>query len=246
MNTPGTSAILVAVVAAGLFAGLIAGLFHYVATEPVIEQAIAQESMMHPEEADEPPVVTRDVQRVGGIVGWVLYGLFMGLIFGAVYALARPHFGRVGLVLNGVLSAGVAYWLIGLLPFLKYPANPPGVGDPETITYRQTLFVLFWVLSVGGVLVAGWVLRLVRARTRSAEAWVATLVVYVLYATLLLALMPPNPDPVQMPPALMASFRALSLIGLTLFWLILGVTFGLLLRTFGSRVPTAEQAPRPV
>ena len=43
------------------------------------------------------------MQRAGGIAGWVLYGLFIGLIFGAVYALTRPRFDGVGLALNGLL-----------------------------------------------------------------------------------------------------------------------------------------------
>jgi predicted cobalt transporter CbtA len=238
VNTPRTGTILLAVLVAGLLAGLLVGLFHYVATEPVIEQAITLESMAHPEEAGEVPVVSRDVQRVGGIVGWVLYGLFMGLIFGAVYALNRPRFGSLGLALNGLLSAGVAYWLVGLAPFLKYPANPPGVGDPETITYRQTLFVLFWVLSVGGVLVAGWAYRLLRGRTSKAGVWTITLGVYAVYMIGLFLLMPPNPDPVHTPPELLTSFRALSLLGLTLFWLVLGTTFGLLLRALNHPSPT--------
>src|SRR5712692_9065858 len=181
---------------AGLRAGLVVGAYHYVATEPVIEHAIDLEEVAHAGGEHETPVVSRDVQRGGLLVGWALYGIFVGLIFGAGYALVQPRFGNAGLARNVFLAAIAAGWLVGVFPFLKYPANPPGVGDPETITYRQTLFLLFWVLSVGGALVAGWVLRLVRARTRSAEAWVATLVVYVLYATLLLALMPPNPDPV--------------------------------------------------
>ncbi len=149
MQTPRTSTILLAVIAAGLLAGLVVGLFHYVATEPVIEQAIAMESMAHPEEADEPPMVTREAQRTGGIVGWVLYGLVLGSVFGSVYAMARPRFGRAGPALNGLLAALAAYWLIALLPFLKYPANPPGVGEAATITQRQTLFVRFRVNRPG-------------------------------------------------------------------------------------------------
>jgi hypothetical protein len=226
-------------------AGLLVGLFHYVATEPVIEQAIVQESMAHPEEAEEAPVVTRDVQRVGGIVGWVFYGLFMGLLFGVVYALARPGFGNAGIVPNALLSVLVAYWLVALLPFLKYPANPPGVGDPETITYRQTLFVLFWVLSIGGVLVAGWAYHVARPRASTATAWAVAAAVYGVYAAGLFLLLPPNPDPVQMPPTLVASFRALSLVGLTLFWIVLGAAFALLLHTLNRANATGAPGAAP-
>ena len=30
---------------------------------------------------------------------------------------------------------------------IKYPANPPAVGDPETIYYRQSLYVGYLVIS---------------------------------------------------------------------------------------------------
>jgi hypothetical protein len=241
MNTPSTNSILLAVIAAGLVAGILTGLFHYVATEPVIDAAIEQESLLHAAEPEEPEVVSRDVQRTGGIVGWALYGLFVGLLFGVAYGLSRPHFGHAGLVLNGLLAAIAAYWLVGLLPFLKYPANPPGVGDPETITQRQVLFVLFWMLSIGGALVALWAYRLLRPRLQAAPLWLAVAAVYVGYAICLYALMPANPDAVELPAGLVTTFRVLSLVGLTLFWLILGVVFGLLLRAL-NRPQTSRAA----
>ena len=30
---------------------------------------------------------------------------------------------------------------------IKYPANPPAVGDPETIYYRQSLYVGYLAIS---------------------------------------------------------------------------------------------------
>src|SRR5438045_6153021 len=103
MDKSGVGTILLAVVAAGLLAGLVVGLFHYVATEPVIEQAIAIEEATHHEAADEAPVVSRDVQRKAGVVTWVFLGAFFGLAFGAVYTLVRPRFGRAGTVGHAVL-----------------------------------------------------------------------------------------------------------------------------------------------
>ncbi len=231
MDRLGAGTILLAVVAAGLLAGLAVGLFHYVATEPVIEQAIVIEEAAHPEAADEPPVVTRDVQRTGGVVGWVLIGACWALAFGAVYTLVRPRFGGAGTVANAVLAALAAYWLVVLFPFLKYPANPPGVGEPDTLAFREVCLVLFWVLSVGGVLAAAWLDRLVVARRLSgARRWLVVGGAYALYAVVLFVAMPANPDPVEMPARLVATFRALSLVGLTLFWLLLGLAFGLFAR----------------
>ncbi len=42
--------------------------------------------------------------------------------------------------------AGLGWVAIGAVPFVKYPANPPAVGDPETIDQRTWLWV---VLGLG-------------------------------------------------------------------------------------------------
>lgn len=44
---------------------------------------------------------------------------------------------------------------MSLFPFIKYPLNPPGVGDETTLVARQlgqTLFMLTSAAAVGGVL----------------------------------------------------------------------------------------------
>jgi hypothetical protein len=72
-------------------------------------------------------------------------------------------------------------------------------------------------------LLAYWVL--VQRRSSSEAAgygrwWPGT---YVVYAIALYTFMPPNPDPVEMPPTLVAAFRGLAFVGLTLFWLVLDI-----------------------
>jgi hypothetical protein len=62
----------------------------------------------------------------------------------------------------------------------------------------------------------------------------------VIFAAVVYFVMPGNPDEVTLPADLMAGFRYLSLIGLTLFWAVLGVTFAALNRkTAESRPATA-------
>ena len=242
MRTLSTREILLAALLAGILAGLVVGALQYVAIEPVIERAIVLEEAAHPAAEHEAPVVSREVQRLFLVVGLGLYGLFVGLIFGVAYALAQPRFPGAGLKRNAFLAALAAGWLVGAFPFLKYPANPPGVGDPETITYRETLFVLFWVLSVGCVLVAAWAHRLLQGRLTGRPLAAAGVAVYAVCAVLLYVLMPPNPDPVEMAPDLVFRFRVLSLIGIIGFWIVFGLLFGALLQRFDQR---ARRQPRP-
>ncbi|HLI29055.1 MAG TPA: CbtA family protein [Chloroflexota bacterium] len=237
-----TRTIVLAAVGAGLVAGLVFGLFHFLLSEPLIERAIALEAAHHAAEglAPEPEVVTREMQRVGLLIGSVLYGAFLGLLLGAGCALVRPQLPRVGPGLNGLLAALIVGWLIGLLPLLKYPANPPGVGDPETIGSRQALFLLFWVLSFGGLVVASGVYQLLRARGGRA-ALTGAVGAYAVYAAVLLLVMPPPPDPVTLPADIVVPFRVASLAGQGVLWGVLGVVFGLLLAR-GSRAAGPARA----
>ena len=121
-------------------------------------------------------------------------------------------------------------WSVAWLPFLKYPANPPGVGEPDTVWYRQALYLGFIGLSVVGTALAlGLFRRLNRPTGASAPGrvrglWVIAL--YVIYGAALYAAFPANPDPVEMPAELMSTFRLISLAGLVLYWVSLAGVFG--------------------
>src|SRR5262249_11336097 len=43
-----------------------------------------------------------------------------------------------------------------LVPFVKYPANPPGIGNPDTIGQRGGLYLLMVVCSVVFLVLAVW------------------------------------------------------------------------------------------
>jgi hypothetical protein len=58
----------------------------------------------------------------------------------------------------------------------------------------------------------------------------AVLTLYAVYAVGLYLAMPANPDPVRMPAGLVWTFRAISLAGLVVFWLVLGTSFQWLAR----------------
>lgn len=227
MNPPSVFSILRNALLAGLLAGLITAAFHFAFTETFIEQSIALEesrAAAHGAAAEaEPPIVSREMQRLGLFLGYGSYGLTWGLLFGVVFAalrLARRSGAGVGP--SGWWLALLAGWSVGVVPMLKYPANPPGVGDPETIGYRQGLYLALLALSVVGTAAAAYLgPRLSPGNTGTALAGALVL----LWGAGLMLVMPANPDVVAAPDSLLQPFRALSLAGLAVFWLTFAVGF---------------------
>lgn len=236
--------VLRAVLIAGLIAGTATALFHALATEPVIEQAIALEEARDtpaqaPGAASEEPVVSREMQRNGLIIGLMLYGVFFGLLFGVAFPLLEGLLPPVGTFGRAILAAAASFWALGLFPFLRYPANPPGVGQPETIELRQTLFLVAVVAALVGLVVACGAARRLARRDNAGRVWASAMVVYGLYCLALYLILPANPDPTPVPDDLLAAFRGLSLLGLVLFWSVFGLVAGVLLRYFergGERI----------
>src|SRR6202034_2867706 len=106
-------------------------------------------------EAPEPEMVSRGVQRSAGLLtGVAVYGTAIGGLFGLVFAFA---YGRMGITHPRTLSAVLAalgFVAIVLIPTLKYPANPPSVGNPETIGVRTAAFFLLIAFSVASMVLS--------------------------------------------------------------------------------------------
>jgi predicted cobalt transporter CbtA len=122
-----------------------------------------------------------------------------------------------------------AFWAVGFVPFLKYPANPPGVGEPDTIAYRQMLYLAILALSAVGTvaaIAAGHVIG--RSHASSLWRWLPAIGLALIVGAVLYAAMPANPDPVRLPAELIQGFRIRSLAGMALFWAVFGVAFAVL------------------
>jgi predicted cobalt transporter CbtA len=231
---------------AGLLAGILAAVFAFVFAEPTIDRAIAFEEQRAAatapaathDHADEP-VVSRDTQRrVGAPAGFALVGGAFGAVFGLLYAglrrftPQRDHWQRV-------LALGAAA-VIGLylVPFFRYPANPPGVGDPDTVGERTRYYLAAVLLGLVAV-AAAW--RLVRELARRGLSQpvrhVATAGVFVLLVAAGYAALPDNTDPVTVPAALLWDFRVLSLATQLLLWGALAAAFGLLTERAARQAP---------
>src|SRR4051794_25923969 len=136
---------------AGLAAGLVAFVVAKVFGEGSVAQAIAVEgahAAAHGE-AEEPELVSRGVQStIGLLTATLIYGVGLGGIFALVFAAMSGRIGDFGArTLAGLLGLA-GFVAIGLVPFLKYPPNPPAVGDGATIGHRTELFLAMVAISV--------------------------------------------------------------------------------------------------
>jgi hypothetical protein len=153
-----------------------------------------------------------------------------GLLFGSAYAIAQPHLPAAwSRARRSALVALCSLWAVGVLPFLKYPANPPGVGDPDTIDFRQRLYLTMLILGIVAVAAAFTTAKRLAPRLGSAGAGIAALAVLAVISAAAFFGLPDNPDAIRAPFALVQEFRLHSLAGIVLFWLLSGAGLALAL-----------------
>jgi predicted cobalt transporter CbtA len=171
---------------------------------------------------------SRSTQHVGGMIGAGLYGLAVGVVFSVVFAMIRHHLPGTDWRRAGRLAAA-GFVALFLVPFLKYPANPPSVGDPGTVTRRTVLYVLLVSWSVVTTW-AAWRLHRQLATRGVADYVRSTVAAAYLVTSVGLAylIFPPYTDAVAPPANLIWHFRLASAAGQLGYWAVLGVVFGIL------------------
>ncbi|HET6172714.1 MAG TPA: CbtA family protein [Gaiellales bacterium] len=214
---------------AGLCGGLLATGFARVAGEGPVGRAIAFESAKAKAagEPAEPPIVSRTMQKsLGLLTAAVVYGLSLGGLFGLAFAVAYGRVGRASPARTAVLMAAFAFVTLYLAPFVKYPANPPSVGDPNTITKRTLLYLIMILISLLAA-VAAVRLRGILAERRSAST--ATLLAIGGYLLVVVvagyALPPIHEVPRNFPAVTLYRFREASIGMQAVLWTTLGLVF---------------------
>src|SRR5215203_2897333 len=225
LGPPVVSAYLRRGMAAGLLAGLLAGLFAFLVGEPILDRAIAFEEASAGAHHEE--VFSRSTQKVGLFFATGLFGVTVGGVFGIVYAFFRERLAIGSDFKRSISLAGAIFAGAFLIPFLKYPANPPSVGDPSTIRERTAAYFALVVLSLLTVLVAWLSARALKAqgidavRRRLVVGVGAVLVVALLFLSL-----PPGPSAEGFSSGVLWAFRFSSLGTQVVFWAGLGLLFG--------------------
>jgi hypothetical protein len=229
----------------GVFAGLLAFAFARTFGEPQVDRAIAFEEQMDAAkgEAPEPELVSRETQAgLGLFTGVVVYGAALGGLFSLVFAYAYGRVGRLGARPISALLALAGFTAVVLVPFIKYPANPPSVGSPETIGLRTGLFFIMLLLSILAMGFSIWLSRRLRARYGDWNAaLIACAVFIVIVAVVQLALPAINEVPETFSAVVLWRFRVASLGIQLILWTTIGLLFGALTeRSFAehpARVP---------
>ncbi|MFG2892370.1 CbtA family protein [Streptomyces sp. NPDC048248] len=245
MNSVTIRNLLVRGMLAGLAAGVLALVVAYFLGEPRVDAAIAFEEAQahshgHGHEA-EVEVVSRGVQSTAGLAtGVLVYGVALGGIAALAFCFALGRIGRFGARATAVLLSGAALLAVHLVPFLKYPANPPAVGDPDTIGKRTALYFLMMLL---GILLAVAATILGRRLAPKLGNWYATVAggaAFVVAVGIAYAFLPSmNEVPHGFSGTLLWQFR-LSAIAIQL---VLWTAFGLIFGHLAERVvPTKESA----
>jgi predicted cobalt transporter CbtA len=230
--------------AAGLLAGLLAGLFAFFVGEPLLDQAIALEESAahegrgHSHGGGSEEVFSRATQKAGLFFATGLSGIFFGGLFGLAFAYFRGRLGCQSDWGHSMSLAAAVFAAVVLLPFLKYPANPPTVGDPDTIGIRTVAYFTLVGCSLLAVLGAWYASGLLRERGVSPPArHLAVGLGLVAVISGMFVGLPPAVDPGDFPAGLLWNFRLSSLGTQLVLWTGLGVMFGVLCERANRRQP---------
>lgn len=215
----------------GLIGGLAMALFLLAVGERSISDAIAlEDAAAHAAGESHEAVFSRGTQLAGGFAGSILAGVVFGLVLATVFAAVRHKLDFADDWRRAVAVSATGFVTLALVPVLKYPANPPAVGDPDTIGRRTTLYLVMVAWSVVAAW-GGWRLSLWLRERRMSDPLRLTAAV-ALFAALVsvgFVVLPGTPDAVTAPATLVWRFRVASLGGAALLWLVTGTVLGTLL-----------------
>jgi hypothetical protein len=234
----------------GMIVGFVAALLSFgllkVVGEPAVDRAIALESAMDAAKAkaehdaavangETPPppeedyeIVSRPVQAgIGLFTGVTVYNLAFGGLFALAFAILYGRIGDFSPRVTAALVALSGFLAIYAVPIIKYPANPPSIGNPDTIGLRTAIYFGMILLSLASM-IAAWNVR--NRLVDQLGAWNATLVgaaVFLVAVVIFAHVMPPLDEvPEGFPAVVLWQFRMASLGAQAIMWTVLGLGFG--------------------
>lgn len=231
---------LAIVLVSGFAAGIVHGLVNLAIVEPYLDNAIGIENMgkfRSGEEHDTPQFwenfnTYRIWQKQGEVLAGGILGLSVGALFGVIFAYSRHMLPGSNHIKKALVLAGIMWFTIFFIPFLKYPANPPTVGDPNTIVLRSSLYVAIIVLSGLGALGFSRIYKRMQKNMKR----VLVPIGFAIYISTIFVLLPPNPDEITAPMDLVNGFRIVSALTVTMTWIINAIILGYLWQKFQPHI----------
>lgn len=234
----------------GMLVGLLAGLlvfgFGKVFGEPQVDRAISFETAMDEAKAkadeakgihavEEPELVSRPVQAGAGLfTGVMVYSVAFGGLFALVFAFANGRVSSLGPRAVSALLALTGFIAVYAVPNLKYPANPPSVGSPDTIGQRTALYFIMMALSVAAAAGAGVLRKRLALRHGAWSATLAASAAYIVLMAVVQLLLPTiNEVPEAFPAVVLWQFRIVSFGMQLVMWTTIGLVFGALTERAG-------------
>jgi len=222
----------------GVIAGIILALLNLGIVETTIDKAIVmevQKQVSLGENVNMSELIDyRYWQKAGAFAGGAIYGAGLGSLFGVVFVFARNKLPGKNNKQKAIFLAGMMWFVLFLMVSLKYPANPPAVGNPETIYYREILYVSYVMIS--GFAALSLAVIWIRTRINSKRIIVPLMYTAIMVTTYFV--MPSSPDKIEISMDLIQTFRILTAITIGVFWGILGIIFGSLWDMFLSKEQT--------
>lgn len=230
----------------GLLIGLLAGIaafgVAYIAGEPSVEAAIAQEEAgaaaehgaahEHPGgeeghshgDAEETEVPRSLQSSLGLLTGTAVAGTTLGGLVGVLSALALGRFGGLSGRSSTLAVAAIGFVAVYLVPFAVYPPNPPAVGSGDTIASRTILY--FSMVAISLLCAVGSVILGRKLHPRWG-GWYATLVAggaYLVAVLIVRAVLPTYDEvPAGFPASVLYEFRAASVLTQLVLWAVIGL-----------------------
>jgi predicted cobalt transporter CbtA len=213
----------------GAIAGTILGIINQGIVEPYIDRAIRIETAVTEHKVINPSELAgyRIWQKGGEIVAGTILGTSLSALFGIVFVYNRTSLPGSSNKKKALALAGIMCLVLFIIPALKYPANPPAVGDPKTIYYRQSLYVTFIAISGFSALVIAFMYRTLGNKLPTITKNIIFPLMYAAIIAGAYLALPPNPDKIiTVPMDLVLGFRISSAFTMSIFWGMIGIIFG--------------------
>ncbi|TLX79673.1 MAG: CbtA family protein [Thaumarchaeota archaeon] len=208
------------VLISGFSAGIIHGLVNLAVVEPYLDTAIGIENrnMFASGEAHDTPQFWQEFnnyrmwQKDSSLLAGGMLGLATGALFGLIFAYSRNALPSQNHIKKALVLAGIMWATLFFIPFLKYPSNPPTIGDPSTIVLRTSLYIAFLALSGLGALGFSRLYKKMHNKR---------FLIFLGY-----------PDKITAPIDLVNGFRIVSAATMSMYWLVNAIILGFLWQKF--------------